>query len=412
MDQDHARIDRSGLTPPQSTPRSRELTKTHRDHPRPEFGHIHLLLQGGGALGAYQGGVYEALAEADLHPDWVAGISIGSINGAIIAGNPPDQRVAKLKAFWEGVTTQPFDLVGGNFGALLGDGDVARGLLNQMSAGVALLAGACGFFEPRVPSPWLQPLGSSGATSYFDTRQLKATLEGLVDFDRINSAHDKPRLSVGAVNVRSGNLIYFDSTTHVIRPEHVMASGALPPGFPAIEIEGEAYWDGGLVSNTPLQWVAMTQNPPDSLVFQVDLWSARGQLPRNLAEVATRQKEIQYSSRTRAFTDYFKDITRLRNIAAELLAVLPEDLKQDERARLLGAALERHAANIVQLIYRPKGYEGDSKDYEFSRRSMEEHWQAGYYDAVHTLRHPEIFLRPSDPYETLTTFDFRRDSDL
>lgn len=190
-----------------------------------------------------------------------------------------------------------------------------------------------------------------------------------------------------------------------------MASGALPPGFAAIEIEGEHYWDGGLVSNTPLQWVAMTQRPPDSLVFQVDLWSARGEIPRNLAEVATRQKEIQYSSRTRAFTDYFKHVNRLRNIVAELLEKLPEELLQTEELKFLRSNVERHAANVVQLIYRPKDYEGDSKDYEFSRRSMEEHWRAGYDDAVRALGHPEIFDRATGSYETLVTFDFGRDRD-
>ena len=189
-----------------------------------------------------------------------------------------------------------------------------------------------------------------------------------------------------------------------------MASGALPPGFPAVEIDGEHYWDGGLVSNTPLQWIAMTQQrPPDSLVFQVDLWSARGELPRNLAEVATRQKEIQYSSRTRAFTDYFKQVAKLRHMLASLLDELPEEIKQREEFKLLSAAADRHAANIVQLIYRAKGYEGDSKDYEFSRRSMEEHWRAGYRDAVYALRHPEIFERSSHLYETLVTFDFGLD---
>src|SRR5690348_9016970 len=245
------------------------------------------------------------------------------------------------------------------------------------------------------------------ATSVYDTGELKRTLERLVDFDRINA--DGTRFSVGAVNVRSGNFAYFDNATHTIRPEHILASGALPPGFPAIEIEGEHYWDGGLVSNTPLQWIAMTQRPSDALAFQVDLWSARGEFPRNLAEVATRQKEIQYSSRTRAFTDYFKQVNKLQNILAALIEDLPEQMRQREEVKFLSSAARRHAANIVQLIYRAKSYEGDSKDYEFSRRSMEDHWRSGYYDAVHALRHPEIFERSSSPYDTLVTFDFSRD---
>src|SRR6185312_3500011 len=386
----------------------RPLSKTHRQAKRSAFDRVVLLLQGGGALGAYQAGVYEALAEADLHPDWVAGISIGAINAAIIAGNPPNLRVEKLREFWHGVTSSWFGV--GELGLLLARGDTARGSVNQMSAAMALMSGAPGFFRPRIPQPWVHPHGTLEATSYYDTAQLKATLESLIDFDRVNAEHAKTRLSLGAVNVRSGNLIYFDSPSQVIRPEHVMASGALPPGFPAIEIDGEHYWDGGLVSNTPLQWIAMNQHrPPDTLAFQVDLWSARGEFPRNLVEVATRQKEIQYSSRTRAFTDYFKQVAKLRNMLAVLLEELPEELRQREEVEYLSSAADRHAANIVQLIYRAKGYEGDSKDYEFSRRSMEEHWRAGYCDAVHALRHPEIFERSSNRYETLVTFDFSRD---
>src|SRR5262249_17318672 len=163
---------------------------------------------------------------------------------------------------------------------------------------------------------------------------------------------------LGAVNVRSGSLVYFDSPSQIIKPEHVMASGALPPGFPAIEIEGEHYWDGGLVSNTPLQWIAMTQQrpAPDSLVFQIDLWSAQGEFPRNLAEVVTRQKEIEYSSRTRALTDYFKQVAKLRNMLAALLEELPEEMRQREEVSFLSSAADRHATNIVQLIYRAKRY--------------------------------------------------------
>ena len=300
--------------------------------------------------------------------------------------------------------------MGGELDSPLARGDSARSVLNQMSAMTALVSGAKAFFRPRMLSPWFHPPGTVEATSYYDTTPLKATLEALIDFDRINADHANPRLSLGAVNVRSGNLIYFDSPSRIIKPEHVMASGALPPGFPAVEIEGEHYWDGGLVSNTPLQWIAMTQQPPDSLVFQVDLWSARGDFPRNLAEVATRQKEIQYSSRTRAFTDYFKHVNKLRNMLATLLEELPEELQQKEEVKFLSSVADRHAANIVQLIYRPKGYEGDSKDYEFSRRSMEEHWQAGYYDAVRALRHPEIFEPATGRYDRLLTFDFIREN--
>jgi NTE family protein len=356
---------------PRIQPKPHARSKTHRSQKRPGFDNVVLLLQGGGALGAYQGGVYQALAEADLDPDWVAGISIGSINAAIIAGNPPNERVEKLRKFWEGITTSPsLNIMGGGLDSLLARGDTARSFFNQMSAITALVSGASGFFQPRIPSPWFHPPGTVEATSYYDTTPLKATLEALIDFDRINADHARPRLSLGAVNVRTGNMIYFDSPERIIKPEHVLASGALPPGFPAVEIEGEQYWDGGLVSNTPLQWIAMTQRPPDALVFQVDLWSARGEFPRNLAEVATRQKEIQYSSRTRAFTDHFKHINKLRNMLAMLLEELPEEMKQKEEVKFLSSAVERHAANIVQLIYRPKGYEGDSKDYEFSRRSM------------------------------------------
>src|SRR4029077_14945779 len=172
---------------------------------------------------------------------------------------------------------------------------------------------------------WLHPPGTTSATSFYDTSRLKETLEELVDFDRINA--QRLRFSVGAVNVRSGNFVYFDNTTHRIGPEHIMASAALPPGFPAVEIEGEHYWDGGLVSNTPLQWLLESIPHRDTLAFQVDLWSALGELPRTLAEVSTRQKEIQSSSRTRAGTDSFKNVQRLRRAMADLFEKLPGDLQ-------------------------------------------------------------------------------------
>jgi NTE family protein len=381
-------------------------SKTHRARARPPFECIALVLQGGGSLGAYQGGVYEALSEAGLHPDWIAGISIGAINSAIIAGNAPEHRLQKLREFWEGVTENPlWGLSDAGF-SIQPKGDAIRDVENQWSAGVAAIGGVPGFFTPRMPSPWLYPWGSVEATSYYDTGALKTTLERLVDFERIN--RDETRLSMGAVNVCSGNFVYFDTTTHDIGPQHVMASGALPPGFPPIEIEGEHYWDGGLVSNTPLQWVVDAMPHMDTLAFQVDLWSARGVFPRNLAEVETRRKEVQFSSRTRAGTDSVKFTNKLRCTIADLLEKLPPELRETKEARLLSTVAEHKVYNIIHLIYRAKRYEGQSKDYEFSRLSMEEHWRAGYNDAVRTLRHPEVLQRP-DTMEGVFTFDLARD---
>jgi NTE family protein len=366
---------------------------------------VALVLQGGGALGAYQAGVYEALAEAGIHPDWIAGISIGAINAAIIAGNPPKSRVDQLREFWTHVTSDgPWPWP---YPARLGArGEAARNLFNQFSAGLALASGAKGFFSARPVPPWLLPAGTLEATSFYNTGDLKPTLERLIDFDRLNSG--ATRLSIGAVNVRTGNFVCFDSATHTIRPEHVMASGALPPAFPAIEIEGEHYWDGGLVSNTPLQWVVDQQSRRDTLAFQVDLWSARGEFPRNMLEVMTREKEIRYSSRTRAGTDQFKHVQSLRRAVAGLLEKLPDDLKNSPEAKLLRTAADRKVYNVVQLIYRARDYEGHSKDYEFSRVSMEEHWRAGYHDARRTLRHREVLERPTN-HEGVFTFDLAVD---
>jgi NTE family protein len=371
---------------------------------RPPFECIALLLQGGGALGAYQAGVYEALADADLHPDWIAGISIGAINGALIAGNAPEARVNKLRAFWERVTAKPY----GDWSEHLfpAKSDAVRRWRNQISANLALVNGASGFFTPRFPAPWLHPPGTREATSAYDTGSLKATLEQLIDFDRINAS--RMRLSVGAVNVRTGNFVYFDTETHTIGPEHIMASAALPPGFPAVEIEGEHYWDGGLVSNTPLQWLVESRPHLDTLTFQIDLWSARGELPRTLAEVSTRQKEIQYSSRTRAGTAGFEYIQRLRRAMADLIEKLPEELRNGPEVQLLRPVGDHKVYNIVHLIYRARNYEGHSKDYDFSRASMREHWRAGHHDAIRTLRHPEVLERPRNR-EGIFTFDLTND---
>jgi NTE family protein len=368
---------------------------------RPPFERIALLLQGGGALGAYQGGVYQALAEAELHPDWVAGISIGAINAALIAGNPPESRVEKLRAFWETITSNPLGFWAPQPPIEL-VGEPARQWATHWFATTAVLYGAPGLYGPRMLHPLLQPAGTPDATSFYDTSSLKTTLERLVDFDRINARG--MRFSVGAVNVGTGNFVYFDNSTHEIRPEHIMASGALPPGFPAVEIEGEHYWDGGLVSNTPLQWVLESADRQDTLAFQVDLWNARGAVPRTLGEVATRQKEIQFSSRTRASSDRFRKEQTLRNALANLFSQIPNQLRDTPEFELLNPEAERKVYNIVQLIYRSKSHECESKDFEFSARSMDEHWTAGLNDTVRTLRHPEVLQRPCSA-DGVSTFD-------
>ena len=340
-----------------------------------------LVLQGGGALGAYQAGAYEALAEAGHMPDWVAGISIGAINAAIIAGNAEEDRVPRLRAFWERVSS-------GVQASPIVDGTQSRELFNYLSAAYISTVGVPGFFEPRFPPPLVMPAGSPAALSIYDPAPLKATLEQLVDFDLIE---DGPvRLSVGAVNIRSGNFAYFDSADQRLEPEHVMASGALPPGLPPVLIEGEAYWDGGLVSNTPLQYILdYTGEPSDKCIFQVDLFSARGAMPQNLFDVAQREKEIRYSSRTRLGTDVFERAQSVRHAIARLLEKLPAELRSDPDSEFLEKFSCTEAITIVHLIHRRAAYETHAQDYEFSRLSIEEHWQAGRNDVNRTLRHPK-----------------------
>ena len=366
-----------------------------------QFEQTVLLLQGGGALGSYQAGVYQALAEADLDPDWVAGISIGAINAALIAGNPRESRVEKLREFWEAVSTPPLGVP--HLASVDINNDVIHRFINQTRALGIMLFGAPHFFTPRLLSPMFWPSPKADQLSFYDVAPLRTTLERLVDFDRINAGG--MRFSVGAVNVKTANFVYFDSTTHRISPAHIIASGALPPGFPATEIDGEYYWDGGLVSNTPLQWVLDSRPRLDTLAFQIDLWSARGELPLNLGEAQVRQKEIQFSSRTRAATDQYKRAQRLRIAVANLLKDIPDELRDHPEVKMLAAEADEKVCNIVHLIYNAKSYEGIAKDYEFSRRTMEEHWTAGYEDVVRALSHPEVMQCP-DKLEGVRTFDW------
>jgi NTE family protein len=358
---------------------------------------VGLVLQGGGALGSYQAGVYEALASSSYLPDWVAGISIGAINAALIAGNPPENRVAQLRRFWEAVTAPtawwPAELTGPLAAFQRSTGGLA-----------ALMFGQPGFFAPRPLREWFSP---TMPTSYYSTAALKETLELLVDFDLINSAKGI-RLSVGAVNVRTGRFAYFDSAEISIRPEHVMASGSLPPGFPPVEIDGEYYWDGGLVSNTPLQYVLDYYPRRSRLLFQVDVFQGRGQLPTNLEEVSERDKDIRYSSRTRITTDNFRQKHDVRHAIQELMEILPPELRNTEQAKKLydhGCVTEM---DIVQLVYRPHEPQGACKDYEFSRGTMNNRWKRGMSDALTNLQ-AAPWLAPTSRDVGVRVFDVMHD---
>jgi NTE family protein len=363
-----------------------------------------LVLQGGGALGSYQAGAFQALCRQGFEPEWIAGISIGAVNAAIIAGNDQDKRVDRLKEFWEMVSAPvPWNPVL--------KGDRSRSVFNETSAAIIATFGVPGFFTPRIPPAPLWPSGSAQAQSYYDTAPLKKTLERLVDFDRINDL--KCRLSVGAVGVTSGNIRYFDNVEFkrqgkLIGPEHIMASGALPPGFPSIVIDGEHYWDGGIASNTPLDYVLDAQTEGDLLIFQVDLFSARGPLPETLLEAAEREKDIRYSSRTRMNTDKNRQIHNARKAVRDLIEKLPEELRSDPSVEFLRKAARESTVTIVHLIYKSKNYETNSKDYDFSHVAMVEHWEAGVRDVCTSLRHKEWLERPQSG-ETMVTYDLAED---
>jgi NTE family protein len=339
-----------------------------------------LVLQGGGALGAFQAGVYQGLAEAGAAPDWVAGVSIGAINAALIAGNLRERRVERLRQFWDRVSS-------GNPFIPHASLDPMRAALNRLSAASVMTFGVPGFFSPRVPPPVFAQEGTMEALSFYDTAPLLATLRELVDFDLINSR--KIRLSVGAVKVRNGNSVYFDNAQMTIGPEHILASGSLPPGFPPVEIDGELYWDGGLVSNTPL-WYVLDDSPRMSaLILQVDLFSARGDPPQNMDEVLERAKDIQYSSKTRFNTNRVQELEDMRTALGRLLAKLPKALRDDPDVQRLAVATKRGDISIVHVINRRSSHSASSKDYEFSRATVNDLWNGGLDDVRQSIAHPE-----------------------
>lgn len=363
---------------------------------------IALVLQGGGALGAYQAGVYQALHEAGIEPDWVSGVSIGAINAALIAGNPPERRLERLHAFWDRITAR-------KVWHYTPDGDVFRQARNATSSFFTMMLGQPGFFEPRKINPWISPAGAQDATSYYDTAPLRETLLELVDFDLLNTT--SRRFSVGAVNALTGNFVYFDNAKIRIEPEHVMASGALPPAFPTVKIGTDYFWDGGLVSNTPLQHLLAQDDSFNSLIFQVDLFSARGQLPRTIQDVAGRQKDIMYSSRTRNTTDMFSRLQRWKKRTYQALLKVPDEALTDEERAMRDKLATSPEMTILQLIYQQKSYEGDAKDYEFSGTSMKDHWQSGYEDTKRTLLRKDWLTIPPSGTGILT-HDLHRDYDV
>jgi NTE family protein len=360
---------------------------------------IVLVLQGGGALGAYQAGIFEAMRAAGYEPGWVAGVSIGAINAAIIAGNPPEGRLDRLKEFWEQVTSaflwRP-----------LFEADSKRPVFTTLSSMWIAGFGVPGFFKPRFPSPLLSSITPPEKLSYYDTRPLRQTLERLVDFDRINAR--QTRLSLGAVNVRTGNLTYFDNEKEKIRPEHVMASGALPPGFPPVEIDGEFYWDGGIVSNAPIQYVLDQESERNLVIFQVDLFSARGDMPTTMTAASEREKDIRFSSRTRMNTDTSLKEHQVKAALRRLLDRLPKDLRILPEYAEVEAFTKENAVTVVHFINRRLKSHSNTQDYEFSRVTMLEHWAAGCEDADFSLSHRE-WIKRRFPKHGVAVFDLGLD---
>lgn len=341
---------------------------------------VALVLQGGGALGSYQAGVIERLADSGIGVDWVAGISIGAVNAAIVAGNPPERRVERLRTFWNTMTSAlpSFPIF---------PDDRIREYLHEWSAGFVAATGVPGFFRPRFVPPMLAVPGSCDALSFYDSKPLVETLNALIDWDLLN---DGPvRLSVGAVDIESGNFRYFDNRTERLDARHVMASGALPPGLPPVEIDGKWWWDGGLVSNTPLAHVLDHQDGA-MLVFQVDLFSASAERPRTIMEVAAREKEIRFSSRTRQVTDQLMRQRNDREAIRRVLAKLPADMADDADVVALTAMAAEQPVSVVHLIHRPNAWAGGSSDYEFSARTMDEHWHAGAEAVDRTMANAEL----------------------
>jgi NTE family protein len=352
----------------QSIKRQTAATSRSRTWDRASLpGQVVLVLQGGGALGSYQAGVYQALQEAHIEPDWIVGTSIGAINASLIAGNTAQNRLARLIEFWSRVQhAPPLD-----FRRML------PGLSDKWSYWTTLARGIPGFFTPNplAHAGDFYPLGADRA-GYYSTAPLEATLAELVDFDLINEG--KPRLTVGAAHVRTSQMTYFDSRRCKLDVKHVMASGALPPAFPAVRVDGELYWDGGILSNTPTE-VVLDDNPRrDSLIFNVHLWNPVGAEPGTMAEVLNRHKDVQYSSRIASQITRHQQAHRLRHVINELAARLPEAERDSPEVRELMSYGCQTRMHVVQLLAPQLDHEDHTKDLDFSSAGIQQRWDAGY----------------------------------
>lgn len=366
------------------------------------FERIALVLQGGGALGAYQGGVYEALAEQGFTPDWIAGTSIGAINGAIIAGNKPGDRVARLKEFWDLVSED-------GFWPMPEENDAGRSAQSQIGIMHSIIMGRPGFFSPRWFDPSLVcPFGSAETASYYHNEPLRRTLERLVDFDLLNDG--SIRLSVGAVNIRTGALRYFDSRGDQLCPEHIMASGALPPGFPAVRIEGELYWDGGIYSNTPIEIVLDDLPRRNTLCLMLSLFNPAGKEPRSVSEVEERHKDIIYATRMHEHVLEYRKIHNLRRSLRSIYALLPQDVRDNPEVREMGDQGCETTMRIVELIYSAQSWETSLKDADFSRAAIEERWSRGCRDATLLLKRSP-WQEPVPPHTGVVVYTIKPEAD-
>lgn len=339
---------------------------------------IALVLQGGGALGAYQAGVYQALHEHGFTPDWVVGTSIGAVNGALIAGNAPAARVGRLHDFWMNIGHR--DLYD-----MRSVPDPLRRLNIWLSIVNTYWMGTPGFFCPRGCTPFALNLPvEPEAASFYDTAQLADTLGRLVEFERINQPGGT-RLTINAMQVTTGHSVSFDSQRQPLAVEHIMASGALPPGFPPVRVEGQLYWDGGLFSNTPLETVLDDPVVDDTLCFMVDLWSAKGPEPTTLEEVRTRQKDVLYASRSRTHVDDYLRWHRAARTARNLAEKLPRKYRELPELHELTTLASDSTLHVVRLVYGGRDWQMAAKDLNFSRGSIEWRWQQGYRDALRSL---------------------------